>query len=325
VDHHVKGFLLRGLAAGAAGGLATALFLRFVTETQIGHALRFEEAAGLGLADAEAAEFSRGTQQWGGMLAALIFGAVLGLVFGVTLAALHHRISGRSEFQRAAKVAAAAFSAVVLVPALKFPPNPPTVGDPDTITDRTSSYLLFLAVSIALAFAAWWLWERLTERGWDGARRFAAAGAATLAALAVLFVAWPASPDQIAPPDNEAAPALRVAADAPDAVLAAWLETARATGDRSLRDPAGAEEPLDLAAVDDPGALVGAPYALSTSELVPHAYTTVVWLFRVQTIVGLALMWTVMATVFGLLAELPARATRSVRLPGTVGPLGGTP
>ena len=39
MDNTIKGFILRGLAAGAAGGAAAALFLRFVTETQIGAAL----------------------------------------------------------------------------------------------------------------------------------------------------------------------------------------------------------------------------------------------------------------------------------------------
>ena len=94
----IKGFVLRGLAAGAAGGAATALFLRFVTETQIGFALKFEDATGIGAGPGEAAELSRGTQHWGGMAAAVLYGAVLGVVLGVTVAALHHRIAARNEF-----------------------------------------------------------------------------------------------------------------------------------------------------------------------------------------------------------------------------------
>ena len=54
----LKGFLLRGLAAGAAGGLATALFIRFVTEVQIGYALRFEDATGIGLPPGEISEMT---------------------------------------------------------------------------------------------------------------------------------------------------------------------------------------------------------------------------------------------------------------------------
>src|SRR5262245_42725390 len=112
VNSGIKGFVLRGLAAGAVGGAATALFLRFVTETQIDFALKFEHATGIGAGPGESAEFSRGTQHWGGMLAAVIYGAVLGVVLGVTVAALHHRIAARNEFGRAIKVAGGAFVAL---------------------------------------------------------------------------------------------------------------------------------------------------------------------------------------------------------------------
>ena len=152
MSYGIKGFILRGLAAGAAGGAAAALFIRFVTETQIGAALKFEDATGIGLAPGEPAEFSRGTQHWGGMAAAVIYGLTLGVVFGIALAVLHHRIRGRNEFDRAWKVATAAFVALVLIPALKYPPNPPTVGNPDTIGQRTTDYLLLLAASVVVVF-----------------------------------------------------------------------------------------------------------------------------------------------------------------------------
>jgi len=54
VTTNFKTFLLRGLVAGAAGGAAAALFIRTVTETQIGYALRFEEATGIGAGPGEA-------------------------------------------------------------------------------------------------------------------------------------------------------------------------------------------------------------------------------------------------------------------------------
>ena len=46
---------------------------------------------------------------------------------------------------------------------------------------------------------------------------------------------------------------------------------------------------------------------MSTTKLVPNAYTTVVWHFRIESFAGLALLWAVMATVFGLLADRPER------------------
>ena len=317
MNKRIKWFILRGLAAGAAGGLAAALFLRFVTETQIGYALRFEEATGIGLPPGDPAEFSRGTQHWGGMAAAVIYGTLLGVVLSIVVASLHHRIAARNEFQRAWKVSAAAFVALVLIPGLKYPPNPPTVGDPDTIAKRSTEFMLLMLTSVLVVMAAWWLWNRLTEQGWDGAARFFVGGGAFALMVVVLFVAWPASPDPINPPDNEAAPTLQISSDASPDVLAALLATARANGDTSIRNPANPDEPLDLATVTDASALAGAPVALNTTKLVPNSYTTVIWHFRIQALAGLAIMWAVMAATFGLLADLHElaawRATRRAR------------
>ncbi|HEV7758834.1 MAG TPA: CbtA family protein, partial [Acidimicrobiales bacterium] len=183
----IKGFVLRGLAAGAVGGLAAALFIRIVTETQIGFALEFEDATGIGGPPGEPAEFSRNTQFFGGMLAAIFYGAILGMVLAVAVAALHHRIAAHNEFGRVAKVALAVFVAVVLIPGLKYPPNPPTVGNPDTIGERTRLFLSLMGASVVFVFAAWFLWEYVTQRGLDGAPRFMIVGTAFATVVTLAF------------------------------------------------------------------------------------------------------------------------------------------
>src|SRR3954452_18273620 len=174
----MKGFFWRGLAAGAAGGAATALFIRFVTERAIDVALLFEDATGIGAGPGDPAEFSRGTQHWGGVAAAVLYGMALGVVLAVVVAFLHHRLSGRDEFGRVAKVAGAAFLATVVIPGLKYPPNPPTVGNPDTIGDRTSEYLLLMVASVGIVVLGALLWRRLTERGFTGGARSLLGGGA---------------------------------------------------------------------------------------------------------------------------------------------------
>ena len=42
-----------------------------------------------------------------------------------------------------------AFLAIAVVPGLKYPANPPAVGDPETIGHRTALYFVMLAISIA--------------------------------------------------------------------------------------------------------------------------------------------------------------------------------
>ena len=46
------------------------------------------------------------------------------------------------------------FVTVALVPALKYPANPPAVGSGDTIGDRTALYFGFVVVSVLTAVAA---------------------------------------------------------------------------------------------------------------------------------------------------------------------------
>ena len=146
--------------------------------------------------------FTRAQQISGGMLAALIYGTCLGVVFGFACAVLWPRLPGATAFSRSIRLAVVAFVAWVLVPNLKYPANPPAVGDPDTVGQRTASYLGLMAVSLILAYLAWELWDRLSDRGLDGAERFAAVGGAYMAAVTIAWLVFPANPDAIEVPAN---------------------------------------------------------------------------------------------------------------------------
>ena len=50
---------------------------------------------------------------------------------------------------------------VYIVPSLKYPANPSSVGDPETIGARTALYFVVIAISIAAIIAAWLLRSRL--------------------------------------------------------------------------------------------------------------------------------------------------------------------
>jgi hypothetical protein len=68
-------------------------------------------------------------------------------------------------------LAASGFIAVYVVPNLKYPANPPSVGQPDTIGHRTALYFIMLALSVAAMVAAAMLRKRLAIRygGWNAA------------------------------------------------------------------------------------------------------------------------------------------------------------
>jgi predicted cobalt transporter CbtA len=85
----------------------------------------------------------------------------------------------------AALLAGAGFVAIYLVPALKYPANPPSVGQPDTIDQRTALYFTMMLVSVAAMVAAAML-RNLLARRHDA---WAAALIAGAGYLAVVFAA----------------------------------------------------------------------------------------------------------------------------------------
>jgi predicted cobalt transporter CbtA len=153
------GRLLRlGAVAGAAGGVVSAVTLAALGEGAIGRAVRLEGPSG------EPEMFSRGTQQLGGALAVVIVGAVMGVVFALVYGYVRPRLRTPDDWRASYQLAAAAFVTVFVVPFLRYPPNPPAVGDPDTITRRTVLYLLAIAWSLVATWATARAWRNLRDR-----------------------------------------------------------------------------------------------------------------------------------------------------------------
>ena len=90
----------------------------------------------------------------------------------------------------AALIGLLGFTAIYLVPFLKYPATPPAVGNPDTIQLRTGIYLALLVISIAAMVLAVLLQRRLlpTSGGWNATL---VAGAAYVVAMAVCYLVLP--------------------------------------------------------------------------------------------------------------------------------------
>jgi predicted cobalt transporter CbtA len=185
--------LKQGVLAGLAGGGALALVVRLIGEGPLGRAVALEGAGGDEM-------FSRGTQQIGGMVAGVLYGAALGAVFTVVYAAVRHRLRTADDWQAAVALAAAGFAAVFLLPFLKYPANPPSVGDPDTIGRRTALYLLAVGWSLVATWGGWRAWRALVARGLDRATAVPATLAVWVALAAAGLVALPANTDPVTPP-----------------------------------------------------------------------------------------------------------------------------
>ena len=185
-------FLRAGALAGAAGGLVMAVVLRILGEGPIGDAVAFESRH-------EAVHdelYTRATQQVGGMIGVLLYGVAVGMILAIVLAAVRHRLPLRDDWSRSLVMAAIGFATVVLVPFLKYPANPPTVGDPDTITRRTLLYLTLLAFSLAATMLTW-RFATTASRRWGRSLAVPATAVLYLVVIGVAYAAFPAFTDKV--------------------------------------------------------------------------------------------------------------------------------
>jgi predicted cobalt transporter CbtA len=194
----VSTYLRRGLAAGLLAGLLAGLFAFFVGEPLLDRAIAFEEASASAHSDAhgdshhaEEEVFSRSTQKVGLFFATGLFGTTVGGVFGLVYALFRGRLAAEGDLRRSLYLTAALFAGAFAIPFLKYPANPPSVGDPSTIGARTAAYFTLVALSLLAVLAAWLAARVLRERGVDALKRRAIVGAGLLLAISVLFLALP--------------------------------------------------------------------------------------------------------------------------------------
>jgi Probable cobalt transporter subunit (CbtA) len=163
----VRTFLVRGMLVGIVAGLISFGFLKVYGEPQVDRAIAFEEHM-----DEEKAEFakrhgmptpeeqpelvSRPVQAGLGLfVAVMVYSAAFGGLFGLVFAFAQGRMAGDLSPQAlAALLALIGFIAIYLVPNLKYPANPPSVGNPETIGTRTALYFGMIGISLVAMVGA---------------------------------------------------------------------------------------------------------------------------------------------------------------------------
>ena len=185
----VRQLLLRGMLAGVLAGLLAFGFAKIFGEPQVDHAIAFEEqmdkaksqstagtmsmSGGMSMSNSETPEpvlVSRAVQAGLGLFTGVVvYGAAFGGLFALVFAYAYGRIGALSARATSALLAGAAFLTLVVVPDLKYPANPPSVGHADTIGQRTELFLAMILISIAALVGAVVLGRRLTSRlgGWN--------------------------------------------------------------------------------------------------------------------------------------------------------------
>ncbi|MFD5732780.1 CbtA family protein [Streptomyces sioyaensis] len=185
----IRALLVRGMLAGLAAGVLALVVAFLLGEPQVDAAIAFEEAHSH---EHEMEVVSRGLQSTAGLATGvLVYGVALGGIAALAFCFALGRIGRFGVRATAVLLSGAALLAVYLVPFLKYPANPPSVGDPDTIGTRTTLYFLMMLLSVLLAVAATILGRRLapTLGNWNAT---VAAGAAFAVAVGLAYAFLPA-------------------------------------------------------------------------------------------------------------------------------------
>lgn len=207
----VGAFLARGMLVGIVAGLLSFGFLKIYGEPQVDRAVSFESQQDEAKAAADKAKgmdvpteheelVSRSTQAGIGLFTGVVvYCTAFGGLFGLAFAFAYGRLDGVPTPRGvAALLAATGFIAIYFVPNLKYPANPPSVGDPETIGVRTALYFIMIAISLAAMVGSLTLRPLFAQRfgKWNANLLVAACYIAIVAVAGLLLPAVNEVPDQ---------------------------------------------------------------------------------------------------------------------------------
>ena len=90
--------------------------------------------------------------------------------------------------------------AFTVAPWLKYPPNPPAVGDPGTLSERQGLYAAVICIAAVLGLGATILSRRLQAAGWADHRRLVAIVATVAGVMLAVYAVMPPAPDDVLVP-----------------------------------------------------------------------------------------------------------------------------
>jgi predicted cobalt transporter CbtA len=182
----MRTLLVRGMLSGLVAALFALVFAYIFGEPSIGSAIDFESAVQAVRGESPEQELvSRTVQSTLGLATAVgVYAVAFGGLFALAFAIAYGRVGRMSARATAAVLALVGYLVVYVVPFLKYPASPPSVGNAETISERTGTYFGMVLLSLVLAVAATYLGHRLMSRLSTG-NAILVASAAFIVAVAV--------------------------------------------------------------------------------------------------------------------------------------------
>ena len=133
----------------------------------------------------------RSWQKGGQILAGAILGTSIGSLFGIVYALSKKSLPSRNNIGKTLILAGLMWFTLFVIPFLKYPANPPTVGDGETVVLRGILYLTLIAISGFLAIGFYQIFKRLKAKN----RILPVIGYGVL--ISMVFFIMPENPDEI--------------------------------------------------------------------------------------------------------------------------------
>ena len=196
-------FITIVLVSGALAGLVHGTVNFTIVEPYLDQAIGIENESLFASGEAEDnlefwAEYEsyRIWQKSGQVFAGIILGTAMGSLFGIVYSLSRNSLPGKNDVTKAVVLSGIMWVTLYLIPFLKYPANPPTVGDADTVVLRTILYLSFIAISGLGALAFF----KLSTKFQNNKKYLGLVGYVVF--IIVVFFAMPENPDEITAPMN---------------------------------------------------------------------------------------------------------------------------
>jgi predicted cobalt transporter CbtA len=182
---------IAGTILGAVNQVAVEPYIERAIELEMQNTAQSDQA----INPAEFAAY-RFWQKGGEIAAGTILGLSIGSLYGIVFVYTRGSVPGSNNKKKALIIAGIMWFVLFLMPALKYPANPPAVGNPETIYYRQSLYVAFLAISGFSALGLALLYRKMGSLN----TRKAIIPAVYAAIIAGAYLAMPANPDPINAP-----------------------------------------------------------------------------------------------------------------------------
>ena len=140
-----------------------------------------------------------GYREWqksGQILAGVILGISMGSLFGIIFALSRNSLPGNNDIKKSIVLAGVMWLSLYMIPFLKYPANPPTVGDGETVVLRAILYLSFITISGIGVIVFYKLSKKFTNRK----KLISLVGYGIF--ITSIFIFMPENPDEITAPMN---------------------------------------------------------------------------------------------------------------------------